>query len=120
MLVAPPGAVTWTAARSVGARVVAEGFCDRAYETAGGLVPRHRDGAVLDDPAAVAEQARSLVLDGGVVSVTGGWVPLAVGTICLHGDRPGAEAGARRVRDVLAAAGVRVRSFTGPGSGATG
>jgi UPF0271 protein len=98
-IVTMAGSVLAQAAAAAGLRVVAEGFADRAYTAAGLLVPRGEPGAVLDDPATVAEQAIRLVGDE------------AVDCLCMHGDTPGAVTFARVIRDALTAAGVTIRSF---------
>jgi UPF0271 protein len=93
------GSALAAAATAAGLRVVAEGFADRAYTAEGSLVQRGQPGAVLTDEAAVAAQAVRLV------------DTLAVQTVCLHGDTPGAVSFARAVRAALAAADVTIRSF---------
>jgi UPF0271 protein len=49
-----------------------------------------------------------MVREGSVTAVDHSRVALRADTICLHGDTPGADALARRVRDAFAAAGIRV------------
>ncbi|WP_428838642.1 LamB/YcsF family protein, partial [Microbacterium testaceum] len=65
-----PGAVV-EAAASAGLPFVHEAFLDRGYTAAGGLVPRGTPGALIDDPARVAERALRLVRDGEVETVDG-------------------------------------------------
>jgi UPF0271 protein len=113
VLVAGGGAVV-EVARRAGLRVVNEGFPDRAYRSDGTLVDRRAAGAVITDADEVARRALSLVERGGVESITGEWTPIAVETLCIHGDSPGAAATARAVRAALVDAGVTVRSFVGP------
>jgi 5-oxoprolinase (ATP-hydrolysing) subunit A len=117
LLVAQPGTVVVAVARRAGVRVVFEGFPDRGYLPSGALTDRGGPGAVIDDPAAVAERARSLVERGGVAAVDGAWTLVEVDTLCIHGDTPGAAAAARAVRSALVAAGVLVRSFLASGPG---
>jgi len=71
----------------------------------------------VDDPEDVGRRARSLAVDGGLDAVDGTWVALDVRTLCIHGDRPGAEPRARSVRRTLESAGVELRAFTPPGGG---
>jgi UPF0271 protein len=52
-----------------------------------------------------------MVQTGELVSVTGKTIRMEAGSICLHGDSPGAVAMARRVRERLAQAGVELRAF---------
>ncbi len=112
----PDGAHT-VPASDAGVALVPEGFCDRGYDAHGLLVPRGAAGALVDDPEVVARQARSLAVDGGLHAVDGTWVALDVRTLCIHGDRPGAEHRARSVRRTLESAGVELRAFTPPGGG---
>ncbi len=116
VLVGPPAGAQAAVARAAGWEVVPEGFCDRGYGADGLLVPRHRDGALVDDPDGVARRARSLAVDGGVDAVDGTWVALDVRTLCLHGDHPGAEHHGRAVRLALESAGVELRAFAAPPS----
>ena len=95
-----PGSALLRAAEEVGLRTVAEGFPDRAYTSAGTLVPRREPGALVDDPAEVAARAVRMARDGVVESV------------CVHGDTPGAVAIARAVRSALADAGLGPASFS--------
>lgn len=79
-----------------GRLVVAEGFPDRGYTPEGRLLPRDQPGALVEDPAAVAENAVVLATSGQVRSV------------CVHGDSPGAVTTAARVRAGLECAGFLV------------
>ena len=56
-------------------------------------------------------QRAALPLRGAVVSLSGRRVPVAVDSICVHGDTPGAVAMARAVRGALQAAGVALHPF---------
>lgn len=87
-----------------------EAFLDRGYLPDGGLVPRTVEGAVLADPAAVAERAVRLASDGTVVAVDGSVIEARAVSLCLHGDSPAAVAMARAVRAALDAAGIDVRA----------
>jgi UPF0271 protein len=49
-----------------------------------------------------------LVTDGEVVASDGSRVAVSFGTLCVHGDTPGAVTLARRIRQELAALGVSV------------
>jgi len=112
MLVAPPGSAVDAPARKAGLRVVPEGFPDRAYDEDGRLTPRDLPGAVVDDEAAVAVRALTLVQRGGIATRGGRWIELRVETLCIHGDSPRAAASARTVRELLEHAGLAVRAFS--------
>lgn len=100
------------AAREVGLRAVGEAFADRGYTRAGRLVPRGEAGALLVHPEAV-RQALRVASRGELVAVTGERVAVEAGTLCLHGDGPGAVELARALRNALEGAGVSLRSPLG-------
>lgn len=96
-VIAPPGSRLLAAAVERGLRALREGFADRGYREDGTLVPRGQQGDLLAADAAVAQAL-------GLVSGR----PLAIDTLCVHGDSPGALELARRVRSALEAFDVRV------------
>ncbi|MDP5183945.1 5-oxoprolinase subunit PxpA [Blastococcus sp. BMG 814] len=108
-----PGSLLLRAAVDAGLPTVAEGFADRGYAPDGTLVPRGSEGALVHDPAAVAERAVRMATEGTVVAVDDSPVRVEVGSVCVHGDTPGAVDLARSVRTALQAAGLRVGPFTG-------
>ncbi|MXZ70956.1 MAG: LamB/YcsF family protein [Acidobacteria bacterium] len=103
-----PGSLLVDAGRDAGLAVVPEVFADRAYQANGALVPRTQPGAVIHDAEVAVERAVGMVRDGAVTAIDGTRVALTAGTICVHGDTPGADAIARQLRDGLEAAGVEV------------
>ena len=107
--------VEW--ARERGLRVVAEAFADRAYTPEGTLVSRRETGAVLHDPAQVADRMLGLVQTGELTAIDGSRVRLQADSICLHGDSPGAVAMARALRQRLESAGVVLSPFAGAAAG---
>jgi UPF0271 protein len=98
-ILAFPGSELLRHARAAGLHAVSEGFADRRYLPDGSLVPRLEPGAVLDEESA-ALRALELASEG------------SVGSLCVHGDTPGAATLARHVREQLESAGVEVRAFT--------
>ena len=110
-LLAAPGSIAVRAAQEAGLSVVTEGFVDRAYRPDGTLVPRHEPAAVHGTTEACVAQAASLALDHTVRAIDGTLVPLAVRSLCVHGDTPHALATAREVRAALVAAGLVLRPF---------
>jgi UPF0271 protein len=101
-----PGSALLRAVTAVGLRAVPEGFADRGYTPEGTLVPRGEPGALVHDPARVAARAVAMARDGVVEAVDGSTVPVAVDSVCVHGDTPGAVALARAVRTALEEAGM--------------
>ncbi|WP_042405616.1 LamB/YcsF family protein [Streptacidiphilus carbonis] len=106
-----PGSALLAAAEAAGLPVVGEAFADRAYTPQGTLVPRTEPGAVLHDPDAVVARAVRMAREGEVVAVDGTVVPVRAGSLCVHGDTPGAAALAQRVRESLVTAGIVVAAF---------
>ena len=108
MLFGLAGSALLTAAERLGIRGVSETFADRAYRADGSLLPRNQQGSVLHDETAVAARAVAMVKDAAVIAVDGNRVAIRADTICLHGDSPGADVMALRIRDAFADAGIRV------------
>ncbi|MFE9370939.1 LamB/YcsF family protein [Streptomyces sp. NPDC006711] len=107
-----PGSRLLAAAARAGLPVVTEAFADRAYTAHGTLVPRGQDGAVISDPDAVVARAVAMAVRGTVAAHSGEQVTVGAGSLCVHGDTPGAVELARRVRAALESAGVRVAAFS--------
>jgi UPF0271 protein len=104
-----PNSPLLAAGRAAGLRVAAEGFADRSYDPDGSLTPRARPGAVIHDPAAVVARALRMVRDGVVLPADGRAIELAVQTICVHGDTPGAADLAARIAAALRGVGAEPR-----------
>lgn len=105
------GSAFFDEAARLGLRTVAEAFADRAYRPDGQLVSRHAPGAVLHDPAVVAQRVVTMVATGQVTAVDGTQLAVIVESVCLHGDSPDAVQMAAAVRDQLNAADVDIRAF---------
>lgn len=89
------GSALLEAARVVGLRAVGEAFPDRGYAADGSLLPRSHADAVVRDPREAAVRAVQMAREGA-------------GTLCIHGDAPGAVQIARAVREALDQAEVQV------------
>jgi len=108
-----PGTELLRAGDAAGLPLAAEGFADRNYEADGSLTPRTEPDAVIHDAAAVVTRAVQMAREGVVISRGGEEVPMRVATICTHGDTPGSHTLARRIRDGLERAGIKVRAVGG-------
>ena len=95
----------------MGLRAVSEAFADRGYTAEGTLVPRTEEGALLQDPDAVAARVVALVTTGRLTAADGTEIQVSAESVCVHGDSPGAVAMATAVRSALARAGVHVTPF---------
>jgi UPF0271 protein len=105
------GSVLFDEAQRLGLRTVPEAFADRAYRPDGQLVSRREPGAMLQNPATIAERVVAMVTTGRVAAVDGSAVTVEVESVCVHGDSPGAVQIASAVRDRLRAAGIGVNAF---------
>jgi 5-oxoprolinase (ATP-hydrolysing) subunit A len=106
-----PGSEVLRLAEAAGLRAVPEAFADRAYTPEGTLVSRSLPGAVLDDPAQVAEHVLRMATESAVRAVDGSILKIRAESICVHGDSPGAVAMAAAVKSALSGAGVRLAAF---------
>lgn len=105
------GSVFFEEATRLGLRTVAEAFADRAYRPDGRLVSRREDGAVLHDPAEIAQRVLTMITEGQVTAADGSVIGIEAESVCVHGDSPGAVQIATAVRERLLAAGVVLAAF---------
>ena len=104
------GSAILRAAEQAGLQPVSEVFADRAYNEDGTLVSRSLPGAVLHDPALVAQRVISMVREGTVCTITGKTIRLRADSICVHGDNADAVALAQRIRQALEREGIVLRA----------
>jgi len=102
------GSAMMDAAAARGVRAVGEVFADRSYQSDGTLTPRSQSGAMITEESAAVAQVLMMVEEGSVRSTSGTAVPVSAGTLCLHGDQPGAVTFARALRATFAERGIRV------------
>ena len=108
MLYALAGSKMVAAGRQLGLGVVQEVFADRAYEDNGTLRPRSLPGAMVDDEATAIARAIGMVERGQVQSYAGKLIAVSAGTVCLHGDQPGALQFAAALRQACTQRGIKV------------
>lgn len=99
-------------AAQAGLAVAAEAFADRAYQPDGQLVPRTVPGAVLHDPAVVAQRMVHLAGGGTIRAIDGTDVRIDAHSICVHGDSPGSVAMAAETRRMLQHSGITIAPFS--------
>jgi UPF0271 protein len=108
LLYALAGSAMVQAAARHGVRAVGEVFADRSYQPDGTLTPRSDPAAMITDEHAAVAQVLSMVEQGKVRALTGADVAVDAGTLCLHGDQPGAVGFARALRAAFAERGIVV------------
>lgn len=108
LLVAQAGSELLGAAERAGLPTASEGFADRGYGRRGELLPRGTPGALVEDPGEAARRGLEMVREKVVIVADGSRFPLAVDTICVHGDTPAALEIARQLRAGLEKGGVEI------------
>lgn len=110
VLVGLAGSASIDAAREAGLACAREAFCDRRYRADGSLTPRSQSGSVIEEIGAAAAQAVSIAARHEAIADDGSRVRIEADTLCVHGDRPNAGEFARRLREALEGAGLRVEA----------
>ncbi|HET6914112.1 MAG TPA: 5-oxoprolinase subunit PxpA [Rhodanobacteraceae bacterium] len=108
ILVGLAGSVSIDAALEAGLACAQEAFCDRRYRADGSLTPRSQSGSVIEDIDQAIDQAVSIAARGEAVADDGSRVRIEADTLCVHGDRANAGEFARRLREALEHAGLRI------------
>nr|WP_321463508.1 5-oxoprolinase subunit PxpA [uncultured Cohaesibacter sp.] len=111
VVVALPYSQIMKAAEKAGLPVVCEVYADRTYTANGMLTPRSQEGAVIKDPNQSVDQALAMVRDGYIPTTTGEKLPVDAGSICVHGDTPGAVETARNLRKAFENEGISIAPF---------
>lgn len=110
LLYALEGSRMMACAAKQGVRAVGEGFADRGYEDDGTLAARDRPGALIEDSSKAVAQALAMIEEGRVTSLGGRQIPVKPGTLCLHGDQPGAAQFARALRESFQSHAIEVKA----------
>lgn len=100
-----PGSALEKAALDRGGRVVRLFLADRGYLPNGQLAPRGQSGAVIHDPALVAERVLGVLKTSQVTTVTGEVIDMPVQSILIHSDTAGAVDLATRLKQEITSAG---------------
>lgn len=106
------GEIMRKVAQEVGLRVAFEAFPDRTYTADGVLEPRGKAGAVVTDPAEVAERAVRIAKEQKMIASDGTVIDLEAQTLCVHGDTPTALELVDGIRKSLTDAGVAVKPMS--------
>jgi len=103
------GALMTRVGEKLGLKVLYEAFPDRAYTPDGTLASRRTPGAVISEPALVAERALKMAKEGKVVATDGTEIDLHVHTLCVHGDNPSAVELVKNIHELLESHGIAVK-----------
>ena len=110
-LAGPRGDMAASTAKDLGLTVAREAFPDRGYTPEGTLVPRHEEGALIQDPELVASRALSMARERRIQATNGQMVSVQAHTLCLHGDSQAAVLLAAGIRSLLEENSVQVHSL---------
>lgn len=108
------GSVVGKVANKCGVPFIAEAFADRRYTSAGLLVSREVNGAVIEDPEQAAEQAVNIAKKSYVVAIDGGRVPIEAQSICIHGDTAGAVDMLKAIHEAFTKHDISIKPFIAP------
>lgn len=95
-------------AKKTGLKAANEVFADRAYQADGTLVPRSREGAVIQDEQIAVSRTIQMVKKGFVTAIDGTEVPIQADSICLHGDGKKAVLFAKMLFEELTKEGIEI------------
>ena len=110
ILFAPEGSALARAAAAIDLRIAREVFADRNYLANGSLVPRSRPDALLHNAEEAAARVLRMLREDVVTTVDGSDLAIHADTICVHGDTPAAVAFVEKLREKLAAAGIKLEA----------
>ncbi|WP_229817367.1 5-oxoprolinase subunit PxpA [Thalassotalea profundi] len=87
-------------AKQLGLTLLAEGFADRRYDDTGRLLSRNEVGAVLNQEQ-MLEQVNQLKETGTITTTSGLRLPLALDSLCVHGDNIAGVEAIKAIRQIL-------------------
>ena len=111
ILLAPVGSEMMRAAQELSLPFAREVFADRAYEEDGSLVPRSREGAMIEDEDLAVSRVIRMIKEGKVTCITGKEIPIQADSVCVHGDGKKAVAFVKKIRVALEENGIAVAPF---------
>lgn len=111
ILLALSGSEMLRAAKDTGLLAASEVFADRAYQSDGSLVPRSREGALIEDEDLAVRRVIRMAKEGVVEAIDGSTVSIKADSVCVHGDGAKALEFVKKIRKSLLEAGVEVKGF---------
>jgi UPF0271 protein len=88
-------------AAAIGLKTANEVFADRAYLDDGNLVPRSKQGAMIEETGKAIQQVLQMIQKKTVTAQSGKEVPVKADTICIHGDNVHAAIFAKSIYETL-------------------
>ena len=106
-----PGSAFSAVAKAAGLSVLFEGFGDRAYTKEGQLVSRKIPGGVFSDKQQITQQVIDIAVHQKVTTLDGDTIPIAVQTICMHGDGEGVVENLQFLKEKLSENHIHVQAY---------
>ena len=111
ILLALSGSEMLRAAKDTGLLAASEVFADRAYQSDGSLVPRSREGALIEDEDLAVRRVIRMAKEGVVEAIDGSTITIEAHSVCVHGDGVKALEFVKKIREGLLEAGIEVKGF---------
>lgn len=111
ILLALSGSEMLRAAKDTGLLAASEVFADRAYQSDGSLVPRSREGALIEDEDLAVRRVIRMAKEGVVESIDGSTISIEADSVCVHGDGVKALEFVKKIREGLLQAEIEVKGF---------
>lgn len=108
ILYCPPRGELTKAATQKNLATCPEGFIDRRYQKNGNLCPRSDPHALIEDHDKSVSQALQIATQQTVTIFNGSTIPLAIRSLCVHGDSPDAANLLQLSRSSLEAVGIQI------------
>jgi 5-oxoprolinase (ATP-hydrolysing) subunit A len=88
-------------AAGAGLKSASEVFADRVYLDNGSLMPRSKQGALIEEEEKAIQQVLQMIQKKTVTTLSGKEIPVTADTICLHGDNVHAAKFAKSIYETL-------------------
>lgn len=111
ILLALSGSEMLRAAKDMELSAASEVFADRAYQSDGSLVPRNREGALIEDEDLAVRRVIRMAKEGVVEAIDGSTISIEADSVCVHGDGVKALEFVKKIRKGLLETGVEVKGF---------
>jgi UPF0271 protein len=108
LIYAPSGAYWKTIAENSGISYISEVFADRNYNDDLTLVSRTEPQAMIEDIGESLDHTLHMLYRKSVKTISGKTKPIEAETICIHGDKAGAELLAQRLNERLHSEGFNI------------
>ena len=88
-------------AKALGLQTASEGFADRTYQIDGSLTPRSQANAMITNEEQSMKQILQMLQKKSVTTTNNQIIPLAIDTLCIHGDNQQAVVFAKNMQQVF-------------------